>query len=185
MTLMACFEKMRANMKLPVEKQHLIPFRESKLTRLFQDSLVNDASSGRVIMIVNACPRVSDFDETLNALKYASLTREVRVLKKPQRKSYRVVVRKSRMRSSVRSTASASIREGEEEEGRRVSKRGNTARDSHANKRRSVDRAVLQELERVKLRVLELEQSLATVQEENLQLVRDALRVLVVLPTSL
>ena len=59
---------------------HVVPFRESKLTRLFSDNL-GGASSGSTVMIVNAGPCVPDFDETLSALKYGALAKEIRIVK--------------------------------------------------------------------------------------------------------
>jgi hypothetical protein len=57
-----------------------VPFRDTKLTRLFADSL-GGVTTGHTLMIVNAGPGHADFDETLHALKYGALVKEVRVTK--------------------------------------------------------------------------------------------------------
>ena len=46
-----------------------IPYRESKITRLLKDSLGGNA---RTLMICCISPAAANFDETLNALKYAN-----------------------------------------------------------------------------------------------------------------
>ena len=48
---------------------HHIPYRDSKITRLLKDSLGGNA---RTLMICCISPASSNFDETLNALKYAN-----------------------------------------------------------------------------------------------------------------
>ena len=51
-----------------------MPFRESKLTRLFQNYLVGkggrEARQGKVTMFVNISNTASVFDETLHVLKF-------------------------------------------------------------------------------------------------------------------
>lgn len=51
-----------------------IPYRESKLTRLLQDSLGGNANT---YMVACVSPAESNFEETLNSLKYASRAREI------------------------------------------------------------------------------------------------------------
>ena len=58
---------------LSVQSQH-IPYRDSKLTRILQDSLGGNAYT---TMIACISPKDSDFAETLNTLKYASRAREI------------------------------------------------------------------------------------------------------------
>ncbi|CAM9659966.1 unnamed protein product, partial [Chrysoparadoxa australica] len=80
MTLWQCLEGMR--------RQHqgnagvLPPFRNSKLTRLFQNHLAS-AVAGRTVMIANVNPRKEDFDETQYLLSKASLAQEVRTIVVP------------------------------------------------------------------------------------------------------
>jgi len=53
------------------------PFRDSKLTRLFQSYFTGQ---GRASMIVNVNQCASMFDETLHAIKYSAIARQVSVL---------------------------------------------------------------------------------------------------------
>lgn len=55
-------------------------FRNSKLTWLFSDYL-GGATSGTTIMVVNAGPAASDYDETLQAVKYGAVVKDVQVVK--------------------------------------------------------------------------------------------------------
>ena len=50
-------------------KGAFIPYRDSKLTRLLQDSLGGNA---KTLMIATISPHISNFDETVSTLKYAS-----------------------------------------------------------------------------------------------------------------
>lgn len=52
-----------------------IPYRDSKLTRILQDSLGGNANT---FMIACASPAEINFDETLNTLKYASRARNIK-----------------------------------------------------------------------------------------------------------
>ena len=58
-----------------------MPFRESKLTRLFQNYFVGkggrEARQGKVTMFVNISNTASVFDETLHVLKFSALTSKV------------------------------------------------------------------------------------------------------------
>ena len=49
-----------------------IPYRDSKITRLLKDSLGGNANT---VMICCVSPAASNFDESLNALKYANRVR--------------------------------------------------------------------------------------------------------------
>jgi hypothetical protein len=57
-----------------VEKQQHIPYRDSKLTRLLQDSL---GGNSRTLMIACVSPADSNFEETLNSLRYADRARHI------------------------------------------------------------------------------------------------------------
>lgn len=63
--------------KLTVDKssQH-IPFRDSKLTRLLQDSL---GGNTRTCLLATISPLMDHFDETLSTLKFAERTKHVRM----------------------------------------------------------------------------------------------------------
>jgi hypothetical protein len=72
-----CLESLRWNQLHPKLKPKQIPFRESKITRLFRDSLTG---WGRTVMICNTSQTPADYDETIHALKYAAIAREIRVM---------------------------------------------------------------------------------------------------------
>ena len=52
----------------------IVPFRDSKLTRLFQSFF---CGQGKAAMIVNINQCASMFDETLHALKYSAVAKQV------------------------------------------------------------------------------------------------------------
>lgn len=56
----------------PKKKSSHIPYRDSKITRLLKDSL---GGNSKTLMICCISPAARDFDETLNALKYANRVR--------------------------------------------------------------------------------------------------------------
>ena len=55
-------------------KKNHIPYRDSKLTRVLQDSL---GGNSRTTMIACVSPHDSNYEETLNTLKYASRARNI------------------------------------------------------------------------------------------------------------
>jgi len=57
------------------KKGHFVPYRDSKLTRILQDSL---GGNSRTSMIACCSPAESNFDETLNTLNYASRARKIK-----------------------------------------------------------------------------------------------------------
>ena len=57
------------------KKNHHVPYRDSKLTRILQDSL---GGNSRTSMIACCSPAESNFDETLNTLNYASRARKIK-----------------------------------------------------------------------------------------------------------
>lgn len=56
-------------------QSNFIPYRDSKLTRLLQDSLGGNA---KTLMIANIGPASYNYDETINTLNYASRTKYIR-----------------------------------------------------------------------------------------------------------
>lgn len=52
-----------------------VPYRDSKLTRILQDSL---GGNSRTSMIACCSPAETNFEETLNTLKYASRARNIK-----------------------------------------------------------------------------------------------------------
>lgn len=77
MHLMRCFDTLRHNQKHTVKK--IVPFRDSKLTRLFQEFFVGE-NVGSISMIVNISTNPADYDETLYTLKYACLSSEIQAI---------------------------------------------------------------------------------------------------------
>lgn len=55
-------------------KKH-IPYRDSKLTRILQDSLGGNSNT---LMVACVSPAESNFEESLNTLKYASRARRIK-----------------------------------------------------------------------------------------------------------
>lgn len=66
-------------------EEHIIPFRESKLTRLFQNYFVGKGGKGvrqgKITMFVNISNTASVFDETMHVLKFSALTSKVRTVR--------------------------------------------------------------------------------------------------------
>merc|ERR1719262_351595 len=56
------------------KKQKQIPYRNHKLTQVMQDSL---GGSAKTLMFLNCSPAGSNFDETLNSLKYAQRAKKI------------------------------------------------------------------------------------------------------------
>ncbi|KAM4878097.1 kinesin-like protein KIF27 [Thomomys bottae] len=59
----------------PRRKSSHVPYRDAKITRLLKDSL---GGSAKTVMITCVSPSSSDFDESLNSLKYANRARNIR-----------------------------------------------------------------------------------------------------------
>ena len=56
-------------------RRHHVPYRESKLTRLLQDSL---GGNSQTLMIACITPALNSLEETLNVLKYANRARNIK-----------------------------------------------------------------------------------------------------------
>ncbi|GIY42826.1 kinesin-like protein KIF20A [Caerostris darwini] len=74
MVLGRCLELLRLNQNLKDKK--MIPFRESKLTRLFSNHFLG---KGKAVMIANASPCEYTFDETLNVLRFSALAKDLAI----------------------------------------------------------------------------------------------------------
>ncbi|XP_022794646.1 kinesin-like protein KIF20A [Stylophora pistillata] len=74
MTLGKCLEYLRYNQKNS-NQPLIIPFRESKLTRLFQGFF---CGKGRAALIVNVNMCASMFDETFHVMKFSAIAKKVR-----------------------------------------------------------------------------------------------------------
>lgn len=68
-----CMEALRSN-SIYVNKK-IVPFRESKLTMLFQEYFNGE---NNVIMVTNINPRKEDFEETMRALNYSCIAKEIK-----------------------------------------------------------------------------------------------------------
>jgi len=53
-----------------------VPYRDSKLTRLLQDSLGGNA---KTVMVANVGPATFNYDETISTLRYASRAKQIKV----------------------------------------------------------------------------------------------------------
>lgn len=71
-----CMEALRFNSIYTQKK--IVPFRESKLTMLFQEYFQGDQN---IIMVTNINPRREDFEETIRALNYSCVAREIKPIK--------------------------------------------------------------------------------------------------------
>jgi hypothetical protein len=71
-----CLEAMRHN-SIFVNKK-IVPFRESKLTKLFQEYFQGEQN---IIMITNINPRKEDFEETMRALNYSCIAKDIKPVK--------------------------------------------------------------------------------------------------------
>jgi hypothetical protein len=73
-----CLEIMRQNQQLQIagKKPLLVPFRESKITRLFKDYLTG---WGHTTMIATTNTNPLDYDETVHALNYAAVAKEIKI----------------------------------------------------------------------------------------------------------
>mmetsp|Transcript_42702 Transcript_42702/g.102979 ORF Transcript_42702/g.102979 Transcript_42702/m.102979 type:complete len:988 (-) Transcript_42702:1188-4151(-) len=76
MTLMICLNGINENGKSG--SNSIIPYRNSKLTHIFQSHLTS-MSAWRTAMIVNVNPAVADFDETQHVLAYARTAKLIKL----------------------------------------------------------------------------------------------------------
>lgn len=84
MKLGMCIEALRHNQQHrdDKQKQRVVSFRDSKLTRLFRSYLLG---KGRACMIVNANMCASGFDETAHVLKFSAIAKEIQIINNPKR----------------------------------------------------------------------------------------------------
>lgn len=55
--------------------QKHVPFRDSKLTRILKESLIGNS---KTLMIANISPSSQNYEDTLNTLKYANRTKDLK-----------------------------------------------------------------------------------------------------------
>ncbi|XP_052821444.1 kinesin-like protein KIF20B isoform X3 [Mya arenaria] len=79
LTLGRCIETLRYN-QAHKEHSRIIPFRESKLTRLFSNNFMG---RGKAAMVVNVNQLASMFDETMHVFKFSAIASKVEVHQKP------------------------------------------------------------------------------------------------------
>ncbi|XP_064636919.1 kinesin-like protein KIF20B [Lineus longissimus] len=82
LTLGQCIDILRHN-QTHKTSQRIVPFRESKLTRLFQNFF---SGKGRASMVVNINQNASMFDETLHVLKFSAIAKQVTSVQKEEKK---------------------------------------------------------------------------------------------------
>ena len=75
-TLGKCLEAMKHN-SISNQKK-IVPLRESKLTKIFAEYFRGEQN---VIMITNINPRTEDFEETIRALNYSCIAKEIKPIK--------------------------------------------------------------------------------------------------------
>ena len=81
MTLGRCLEALKWNCDHPNAQPHIVPFRQSKLTRIFQQWFV---AQSRMVMLVNVSAATSDFDEMVHALRYGAIAKNIVIRSKVQ-----------------------------------------------------------------------------------------------------
>jgi hypothetical protein len=73
MTLGRCMEALRWNQLHPDRHPRVVPYRNSRMTRIFQGPL----SDGRAFMVVTVDPTAGNYDETSSCLRYAAVARDI------------------------------------------------------------------------------------------------------------
>lgn len=81
MTLGRCLEALKWNCDHPNAQPHIVPFRQSKLTRIFQQWFV---AQSRMVMLVNVSAAAADFDEMTHALRYGAIAKNIVIRSKVQ-----------------------------------------------------------------------------------------------------
>jgi hypothetical protein len=81
MTLGRCLEALKWNCDHPNAQPHIVPFRQSKLTRIFQQWFV---AQSRMVMLVNVSAAAADYDEMTHALRYGAIAKNIVIRSKVQ-----------------------------------------------------------------------------------------------------
>ena len=71
----------RWNCDHPHAQPHVVPFRQSKLTRIFQQWF---QAQSRMVMLVNVSAAAQDFDEMTHALRYGAIAKNIVIRSKVQ-----------------------------------------------------------------------------------------------------
>ncbi|XP_025836119.1 kinesin-like protein KIF23 [Agrilus planipennis] len=85
MTLRICLETLRENQQTGNNK--LVPYRDSRLTLLFKNYF---EGGGQVRMVVCINPSLRDYEENLQVLKFAEMTKDVKVINPEPRTPYNI-----------------------------------------------------------------------------------------------
>lgn len=180
LTLGRCITILRDNQAQRRGKQkEVAPFRDSIITSLFKDSL---SGWGRTVMMTNASQNPADFDETVNAMKFAGKAVQLRIAPKVDSKRAAKVTHKRTASSSSatnsnrpsagskRGASAAMLTELEDVDG--VASAAAAAASSSASGWDADDAAgnpsydsLLEECVVLKQRVVELELSAARIEE--------------------
>eukprot|EP00743_Colponemidia_sp_Colp-15_P003013 GILK01003258.1.p1 GENE.GILK01003258.1~~GILK01003258.1.p1 ORF type:complete len:1210 (-),score=339.90 GILK01003258.1:490-4023(-) len=146
MTLGRCIEALRWNQQHKLSAPRVVPFRESKITRLFQDYFTG---LGSTVMILNVNPRGDDFDETLRAIKYAAIAQEVQTL----------TSKVDSRRANGKGKLHTSIVEGEDED-------ADVAEDVDVDVTEAGELELLQEIDYLRKQLVDAELRCVTVEAE-------------------
>jgi kinesin family protein 18/19 len=65
------------------KKGSFVPYRDSKLTRMLKDSLGGNCKK---VMITTISPAASQYEETINSLKYANRAKNIKMRVEPNKK---------------------------------------------------------------------------------------------------
>ncbi|PRP82432.1 hypothetical protein PROFUN_10132 [Planoprotostelium fungivorum] len=111
MTFGRCIEALRYNQMHPSQTRP-VPFRDSKLTRLFQE-FFGGSSSAKATMIVNASPGSSDYDETIQVLRFSAMAKEMTLAQTSKldtgRNHYPMSAKKGGMESGIQAVEADAI----------------------------------------------------------------------------
>lgn len=76
-TFKRCMDALRFNQMHPTRPSKNVPYRESKMTRLFQDYF---SGQGKASMIVNVNPQAADYDETSRVMKFSAVAQDIKTV---------------------------------------------------------------------------------------------------------
>ncbi|XP_068223044.1 kinesin-like protein KIF20B isoform X2 [Palaemon carinicauda] len=111
LVLSRCLDALRQNQghKISKKKEAPVPYRDSKLTRIFQSFFLG---RGKAAMIVNICRSPLLFDETMQVLKFSAIAKQVAIShsKEPERQVAVVPKRSSQFSKFVRQSLNSSGR---------------------------------------------------------------------------
>ncbi|KAG9326102.1 hypothetical protein KVV02_002790, partial [Mortierella alpina] len=92
MVLGHCMEVLRLNQNKSCKIPQPVPFRHSILTQLFQCALEGKSASTRVTLLIASDPHRNEFDETTQALRFASAPMDVSTPFKNDKQSFEDVI---------------------------------------------------------------------------------------------